>query len=184
MSDTSVTKSIRRDVGGEAAIPKGGKLIPVIIDLDWAALKPHPFAAQFPMADKFNQEKLKQSIKLHGIKADEPVVLRRRNGELELGDGRNRHFCGNEVKHPWAKADFREFVGTDAEFEAFVRERNTRRHMTAEEREKHVEWLLDQYPHLGSRKLAEMALCSHTKIAEMRKARKEKEEEKLRGERE
>jgi len=153
-------------------------LIPIIVPIDFANLQSHP-SSKLGQADKYERKALAASIKKNGIRVGDQLVLRRVNGVWTIGDGNNRKTCGDDAGHAWTNADFLEFVGTDAEFEEFVRDRNTRRHETPEERERRTRELVKLHMHWPLRKLADMARVSHTKIAQIKKEIEDEGKEKV-----
>jgi hypothetical protein len=160
---------VRKAPPAEEPIPKGGKLIPVITTIDFLALEAHPEADKKLWADIGQQAGLRDSIRKNGIRTGDQIVLRRHEGKLKIGDGRNRYKCAKDVRHRFTNADFVEFVGTEEEFVEFVRDRNTRRHETAEERADAAKALVKANPGMPLRELAVLARLSHTRIAQLKK---------------
>jgi len=165
--------SERRTTSDDPAM-KG--VIPLIALPDMKGLKPHPEADIFPMADEHARAGLRESIRKHGIKAEEPIVLTRvgtPNGEWQTADGRNRYASAEEIGHEWKLADVREFVGTYDELVEFIGQRNLRRHMDGKAKEAYALRLIARYPGWPTRKLATLAGVSHTTIANLRKPKEE-----------
>jgi hypothetical protein len=135
---------------------------------DVASLKPHPIAEQYPMADQHEREGIKASSPEIGIL--DPIKLYPHIGVLCTLDGRNRLECAFAVNHKFTAADFREFTGTYDEAERYVRYTNSlRRHMSADQKAKHVLAIIDKHPNMPTRKLAKMCGVSHTTIANLRR---------------
>jgi hypothetical protein len=132
-------------------------------------LTAHPIADEWPMADPYEFEGLKDSIKKIGIQ--HPIVLYPDDGgKLKILDGRNRWQAAREVRYPFKPADFKIFLGTYEEAASYASAVNdNRRHMSKDQKEARVVRLLKKYPNMPSRKLAVMAGVSHTTIAKLRK---------------
>jgi hypothetical protein len=128
----------------------------------------HPIADEWPMADPYEFEGLKESIKKIGIQ--QPIVLYSDDGKLKILDGRNRWQAAREVHYPLKPTDFKIFLGTLEEAASYASAVNdNRRHMSKDQKEARVARLLKKYPSMPSRKLAVMAGVSHTTIAKLRK---------------
>jgi len=171
MSDTSAVRRMEK-----TEIARKGVIPLLTLPPDIAELKAHPEADIFPMADEHASAGLRESIRKHGIKAEEPIILTRvgvPEGKFQIADGRNRHAAAAAVAIEWKLADFREFVGTFDELVEFIGQRNLRRHMDGKAKEAYAKRLIDRYPGWPTRRLAALAGVSHTTIANLRKPKEE-----------
>jgi hypothetical protein len=142
--------------------------VPSALGPEFENLPPHPIADEWPMADPYEFDGLKESIKKIGIQ--HPIVLYPDDGKLKILDGRNRWQAARDVHYPFKPTDFKIFLGTYEEAAAYASAVNdNRRHMSKDQKEARVVRLLKKYPNMPSRKLAVMAGVSHTTIAKLRK---------------
>jgi ParB-like nuclease family protein len=131
----------------------------------------HPLAEDFPEADPSELAGLVESIRHEGILI--PITLFD-DGGVKLLEGRHRIKAGLKTNHKWKLDDFKMFVGSAAEAEAYVYSVNSlRRHLSKDQKEKQVMKLLQRHPNMPSRKLATMVGVSHTTIIRLRKPQKD-----------
>src|SRR5262245_19732945 len=125
--------------------------------------QPHPFANMFPMIEGQEFENLKASIAKSGIL--EPIRLY----QGMILDGRNRYAAAKACSHPFTTKDFKEWIGTVEEAEAWVLETNLhRRHLTAKQKQEMVRARIKRFPGLSNRQIAKQLGVSHTMVADER----------------
>jgi ParB-like chromosome segregation protein Spo0J len=96
---------------------------------DLAQLRPHPIAAEFPMASDADFENLRASIADRGFLASEHIILI--GSPPMILDGRNRFRAAKACGVKLTVANFLQFTGSEAEAEAFSNAKNgARRHLT------------------------------------------------------
>jgi ParB-like chromosome segregation protein Spo0J len=123
----------------------------------------HPLAATFPMIEGTPMEELKADIRNHGIL--EPIRL----FQGMILDGRNRYAAGKACGHVFTANDFKEWVGTLAEAEAYVISTNLhRRQLTNAQKQEVIQRMIAKNPTLGDREIARMCGVSHTTVAAAR----------------
>jgi CENP-B N-terminal DNA-binding domain len=123
----------------------------------------HPLANTFPMIEESAFEELKADIKAHGIL--EPIRL----FQGMILDGRNRYKAGKACSHPFTPADFREWVGTVAEAEAWVISTNFhRRQLTNAQKQEIIQDMIKKNPSLGDREIARRLNVSHSTVGAAR----------------
>ena len=111
-------------------------------------------------------EGLKASIRRSGVL--EPIVL---YGGAIL-DGRHRYRAAMELGLRLGATEFREFVGTEAEAEAYADAVNAhRRHLTAGQREARVRTYLANHPGASHREAARACGVSHHTVTKHRRCR-------------
>lgn len=94
--------------------------------MDARCLELHPVTAIFPDMTDEQQERLTESIRLHGLA--QPIVLWRG----KIIDGRNRWICGLNAGLAWEDRHFREWDGEEDQLHDYVWELNgndCRRHL-------------------------------------------------------
>jgi len=123
----------------------------------------HPFANMFPMIEGQEFENLKASIAKSGIL--EPIRL----FQGMILDGRNRYTAAKACGHQFTAKDFKEWVGTIEEAEAWVLETNLhRRHLTAKQKQEMVRARIKKCPGMSNRQIAKLIGVSHTMVADER----------------
>jgi hypothetical protein len=87
-------------------------------------------------------------------------------------DGRNRYKAAKEVGYKFTEADFREFVGTLEQAEAYVWSANySRRNLTTAQKQAIIRQQIEKYPTWSNRKIARhLCLSSHATVAAVRDA--------------
>jgi ParB-like chromosome segregation protein Spo0J len=123
----------------------------------------HPLANMFPMIEGQEFENLKASIAKSGIL--EPIRL----FQGLILDGRNRYTAGKACGHQFTAKDFKEWIGTVEEAEAWVLETNLhRRHLTAKQKQEMVRARIKKCPSMSNRQIAKQLGVSHTMVADER----------------
>jgi hypothetical protein len=92
--------------------------------------------------------------------------------EDKILDGRNRYKAAKEVGYKFTEADFREFVGTLEQAEAYVWSANySRRNLTTAQKQAIIRQQIEKYPTWSNRKIARhLCLSSHATVAAVRDA--------------
>jgi hypothetical protein len=128
--------------------------------LDYLA---HPLANTFPMITGTPMEELQDNVRRNGIL--EPIRLY----QGMILDGRNRYAAGKACGHTFTASDFKEWVGTLAEAEAYVISTNLhRRQLTNAQKQEVIQRMIAKNPTLGDREIARLCGVSHTTVAAAR----------------
>jgi ParB-like chromosome segregation protein Spo0J len=123
----------------------------------------HELATVFPMIKGTEFENLKADIAKQGI--IEPIRL----FEGKILDGRNRYAAAKAVGYKFKPTDFREFIGTYEQAEAFVNSTNVhRRHLTNADKQAHIRRLIEKYPSYSARQIARQCGYSHVTVTAVR----------------
>jgi hypothetical protein len=123
----------------------------------------HPLAATFPMIEGSAFEELKADIRKHGIL--EPIRLY----QGMILDGRNRCAAARAVGHEFTTKDFKEWIGTLAEAEAWVISTNFhRRQLTNAQKQEVIQKMISKNPKLGDREIARLCGVSHSTVGAAR----------------
>src|SRR5262249_40577955 len=122
----------------------------------------HPLADLLPMMEATEFANLKADISKNGIQ--------QRVYEGKILDGRNRYKAAREVGHKFVPTDFKEFIGTLEQAEAFVWSANySRRHLTTAQKQTVIRQQIEKYPSWSNRKIARhLGLSSHATVAAVR----------------
>jgi hypothetical protein len=123
----------------------------------------HPLAATFPMIEGTAFEELKADIRNHGIL--EPIKLY----QGMILDGRNRYAAAKAVAHQFTAKDFKEWIGTIEEAEAWVISTNFhRRQLTTAQKQEVIQKMIGKNPKLGDREIARLCGVSHSTVGAAR----------------
>jgi ParB-like chromosome segregation protein Spo0J len=145
---------------------------------DPAKIRPHPIANEFPMMDGPDYEGLKASIKAQGFLVSDPIWLY--GDPLMILDGRNRQRAANELGLVLGAKNYRVFVGTYEEAEAFSNAKNGhRRHLTSAQKEERVKAYIAKHPNAGLREIARACGVSHNTVKKYKEPPGEEELKKL-----
>jgi ParB-like chromosome segregation protein Spo0J len=130
--------------------------------LDYLA---HPLAALMPMMDDDAFARHKDDISKVGIR--EPIT--RYQGMIL--DGRNRYRAAKELGLTLTEANFKDFIGTPAEAEAFVISANVhRRQLNNKQKQEFAQLMIAKYPQESDRALSRLTSLSKNTIAAARAA--------------
>lgn len=140
---------------------ENAKLVPMpISNYEYAA---HDLANMLPMIEGADFAGLKADIKEKGIL--EPIRL----FEGRILDGRNRYKAAKEVGHAFTAKDFKDFVGTYADAEAFVISTNFhRRQMTNAQKHAVIQRMIEKYPDYSNRKIGALCNIAHATVGKVR----------------
>jgi ParB-like chromosome segregation protein Spo0J len=128
-------------------------------------LVPHPLAGMMPLIDGEAFDNLKADIAKQGIL--EPIRLY----EGKILDGRNRYRAARECGHRFAPENFREWVGTLEEAEAFVLSTNfQRRQLKDAQKREIIRAQIVKNPDKSDRKIAALYGFSHVTVGKVREA--------------
>jgi hypothetical protein len=123
----------------------------------------HPLANTFPMIEGSAFEELKADIKAHGIL--EPIRI----FQGMILDGRNRYAAAKAVGHAFSPDDFREWVGSVADAEAWVISTNFhRRQLTNAQKQGVIQARIKKCPELGDREIARQLGVAHSTVGAAR----------------
>ena len=132
------------------------KLAAETVSYDFLA---HPLAGKFPMIEGEAFEDLKADIKTQGIL--EPIRIY----DGKILDGRNRYAAAKACGHTFTPADFREFVGTLEEAEAWVISTNFhRRQLTNAQKQEIIQNEIRKYPNKSDREIAKDLNVAHSTV--------------------
>jgi ParB-like chromosome segregation protein Spo0J len=124
-------------------------------------LEPHPFSLILPSMTKEEGENLVADIRANGLL--QPIVLY----QGKILDGNNRWQVLQILKT--AVGSFVEFVGTDAQAQAYVISANIhRRHLSSDQRREIIATLLKADPTKSDRQIADTAKASHHTVSDVR----------------
>jgi ParB-like chromosome segregation protein Spo0J len=120
----------------------------------------HTFADIFPLMKGDEFEEFVGDIKRRGL--NEPIT----RYQDKILDGRNRaRACAKAGVQP----RYHEFVGTDEDAKRYVISANIlRRHLTPDDRRKHLKKLLGMSPEMSDRAIGKQVGCSHSTVAAVR----------------
>jgi hypothetical protein len=152
------------------------KLIPLAETINFANLRHHPIAADYPMCGDADFETLKASIRDGGFLPDERITLF--GSPPMVLDGRNRLKAGLAVDHRFVKENFLLFIGTEAEAEAYSNKKNgARRHLTAEQKAERIKRAIADNPSASARDIARKLGVSHVTVEKYKSEKSEAEKE-------
>lgn len=146
---------------------------------DPATLLPYPYANQFDRIEDGEEvdaafEALKASIAKTGIKM--PIKL----FEGKVLDGLNRLKAALAVGHKFTARDFYTFIGTQEDAKACVDAANIhRRHHSKKQKDRFIRAKIAEHPNASNLQIARMRGVSHTRVNNVRKPSKTKDDKQL-----